>query len=426
MTDPQPAATTDATSVGMLVRAKPSAGKTATDKINADTIIADKINADKIAADTVATGFRRIAEAEFAAESPLYDRLARAVAGRPDLFEPLFAAPPTQRRALLYFAAVGFVLRTADPGHPLAAWYATLGGTRAATDGDPVAALADFVGTHRADIAALCARKITQTNEVNRAALLRPAWGRAAQIATAMRRPELAIIELGASAGLLLGTDRYAIRYHQGESERTYGEGSLMIDCDIRGDGWPDHAATAVPVASRTGVDLDPIRPGDADGAHWLHACVWPEHTERDTRLDLALAVVADLAPTLVMADMRSGLRAALADVPDGVTPCVLTSHAIVYLDAHGRGELVRSVAAIGAERDMIVVMNEPSALHSWTDPIPRPDAGVTTHITVVAWRNGTATVEVLAEGDPHGRWLRYEPRGYAFAPPALSGASDV
>lgn len=384
--------------------------------------------ADAGARDTaaIAASFRRTAETEFAAESPLYDRLARAVADRPDLSEPLLAAPPTQRRALLYFAAVGYLLRTADPGHPLACWYATLGGTRPAGDGEPVAALADFVGTHRAEITALCARKITQTNEVNRAALLRPAWGRAAQFATAMGRPEVAIIELGASAGLLLATDRYASRFHRGRSERTYGQGRLMIDCDLRGDGWPDHAGTAVPVVSRTGVDLEPIEPGDADGAAWLHACVWPEHTERDARLDLALAMVADLAPTMVAADMRTGLRAALADVPDDVTPCVQTSHAIVYLDADGRGELVRTLASLGTERDMIAVMNEPSVVHPWTAPIPGPQAGLTTHITVVAWRGGTATVEVLAEGDPHGRWLRYEPRGYAYAPPALSGASDV
>jgi hypothetical protein len=380
---------------------------------------------DSRATDAIAASFVRTASAEFAAESPLYDRLARAIADRPELSEPLLAAPLTQRRALLYFAAVGYLLRTADPGHPLAGWYATLGGTRTVHDGDPVAALADFVGTHRTEIAALCARKITQTNEVNRAALLRPAWGRAAEIATAMGRPELAIIELGASAGLLLATDHYAIRYHHGQSERTYGRG-LTIDCDLRGDGWPDHAGTAVPVASRTGIDLEPIGPGDADGAAWLHACVWPEHTERDARLDLALAVIADLAPRMIAADMRTGLQTALADIPHDVTPCVQTSHAIVYLDADGRGELARTIASFGTERDMIVLMNEPSALHMWTTPIPRPDASVTTHVTVVVWRGSTATVEVLADGDPHGRWLRYDPRGYAYAPPALSDASDV
>jgi hypothetical protein len=55
---------------------------------------------------------------------------------------------------------------SAEPGRPAAGrrparGYSTLGGTRAATDGDPVAALADFVRAHRAEIAALCARKIT-------------------------------------------------------------------------------------------------------------------------------------------------------------------------------------------------------------------------------------------------------------------------
>jgi hypothetical protein len=83
-------------------------------------------------------------------------------------------------------------------------------------------------------------------------------------------------------------------------------------------------------------------------------------------------------------------------------------------------------LASLGAECDMIVVMNEPSVLHAWTDPIARLVPGVRTHVTVVAWRGGAATVEVLVEGDSHGRRLRYDPRGYGYARPALSGASDV
>jgi hypothetical protein len=160
-----------------------------------------------------------------------------------------------------------------------------------------------------------------------------------------MRRPELAIIELGSSAGLLLVIDRYAIRYHHGRSERTYGEGSLTIGCAPRGDGRPGHAATAVPVA-----------------------------------------------------------------------PAVAGRHRT----RHDRCRCVHSREA------QLPVMNEPSPLHPWSDPIPHPEGELTTNVTVVAWRGGTATVEVLAEGDPHGRWLRYDPRGYGYTPPALSGASDV
>src|SRR5215475_2533139 len=158
----------------------------------------------------IAAAFRRIAETEFAPESPLYERLALAIADRPDLGVPLLAAPPQQRRPLLYFAAVAHVLRTIDPLHPLAEWYPVLGGDRPATDGDPVAALADFVDTHRDSIERLCATKITQTNEVRRAALLRPAFGRAAEIIAEIAATngsdgtgEMALIELGTSAGLL-------------------------------------------------------------------------------------------------------------------------------------------------------------------------------------------------------------------------------
>jgi hypothetical protein len=406
----------------------------ASNPIMDDPHSSDATNAAEV--QRVADGFRRIAVAEFARDSPLYERLSYAVADRPELLAPLLAAPVTQRRALLYFAAVAYLLR-AEPRHPLADWYPVLGGERAATDGDPVAALADFVGAHREAIQRLCATRTTQTNEVRRAALLRPAFGRAAEIANASvgtvesaadasGSGGIALIELGTSGGLLLATDRYAIRYHNGERSDTYGDGELSIDSEIRGDGWPSPAGTAVPITTRTGIDLNPIRPGDADGAAWLHACIWPEHTDRDRRLDLALAEVAKVGPMMIAADMRDGLAAAVDVVPADVTPCVFASHALIYLDAGGRADLVRLLTEIGARRDLIVITNEAHQLHAWTDPVPHVEHDVTTLVTVVAWRGGQATVEVLAEADAHGRWLRYEPHRYPFAPPALSGASDA
>jgi hypothetical protein len=383
---------------------------------------------DAAAIERIAAGVRR-SVGEFAPASPLYARLATAAADRPEMLTPLLAAPPTQGRALLLFAAVAYLLRTEDPHHPLADWYPVLGGRRPATDGDPVGALGDFIDAHRTALGRLCATRRTQTNEVRRAALLRPAFGRAAEIASAAdigrggRTGELSLIELGTSAGLLLATDRYTVTYRGRERTETYHDGSLRIDCDLRGPDWPSPAATEVRVFSRTGIDLAPIEPFDADGAVWLHACIWPEHTDRDARLDLALAEVARLRPTMIAADMREGLASAVAAVPDGVMPCVFMSHALIYLDRTERTELVRSLAAIGSMRDLVVVMNEPAPLNLWSEPVAQIEPGVTTHVSVIAWRGGAASVEVLAEGDAHGRWLRYEPRVYAFGPPALSGS---
>ena len=50
--------------------------------------------------------FTDFADREARGVSPLYERLARAVALRPGLFRMLDAAPPAQRQATLFFAAV--------------------------------------------------------------------------------------------------------------------------------------------------------------------------------------------------------------------------------------------------------------------------------------------------------------------------------
>src|SRR5262249_33473991 len=160
----------------------------------------------------------------YAGSSPLYERLAYGVADRPDLLAPLLAAGPTQRRSLLYFAGVSYLLRTVAAGHPLAAWFPVLGGGREAHDGDPVAAPADLVGSHREALTRACGERITQTNEANRAALVRPALGRAAELTGG--RP-LALIELGCSGGVLLASDRYEIAYRSGERTRVVGAGRL-------------------------------------------------------------------------------------------------------------------------------------------------------------------------------------------------------
>jgi hypothetical protein len=143
----------------------------------------------------------------------------------------------------------------------------------------------------------------------------------------------------------------------------------------------------------------------------------------REARLTAALAEVAAVAPTMVAADMRTGLDAALAAVPEGVVPCVFASHALLYLDAAGRTEVAVRLAAAGAARDLVVVTNEPAhpEMVLFAEPAPRlePEIRVVTHITVVAWSAGAPSVEVLGEGDAHGAWLRYEPRGYAYRDPA-------
>lgn len=368
--------------------------------------------------------FRHFARREFHGHSARYELLSEFVADRPELAAPLLAAPPSQRRAILYFAAVQYLLRTTAPGHPLSAYLPTLGGSRG-VDADLPVALADLLSTYRRELVTLCATRTTQTNEARRAALLRPGLGRAGQLAAGR---SLHLVELGTSAGLLLIGDRYACRYvgPDGRAE-TYGPAglpeSLTMTCQVRGDRWPDPAAAELPVGDRTGIDLAPIDAADPAATDWLRACVWPEQTDRLARLDAALAEVARLRPRLVAGDMVDQLPLVLSGVKEDVVPCVFASNALTYLDPAGRRRLVDVLARTGARRDLTVVVNEESAsgaelfLGRRPTAAGRPGLLSVGLLTVVAWRAGVATVEVLARTGPHGQWLEWAPQVYDFRP---------
>ncbi|HEY0699138.1 MAG TPA: DUF2332 domain-containing protein [Micromonospora sp.] len=371
--------------------------------------------------------FRHFAHHEFHGYSPLYERMALLLADRPDLARPLLAAGPAQRRAILYLAAVQYLLRTSAHGHPLAAYLPTLGGTRTVDD-DLATALADLVSTYRDELAAICATRTTQTNEARRAALLRPGFGRVTELVGG--RP-IHLVELGSSAGLLLISDRYPVEYTgpDGRHERygPAGPPALTMRCEVAA-GWPDPAAVDPRVAGRVGVDLHPVDAGDPAATEWLRSCVWPEQTERLVRLDAALAEVARVRPRLVTGDMVGSLPGLLAEVDDDVVPCVFASNAVTYLSGPDLGRLVEILARTGARRDLAVVLNEASAVGAELFLGRRPEQagppGVLAVglLTVVVWRGGRAHVEVLARTSPHGQRMAWDPCRYDLEPPAGVG----
>jgi hypothetical protein len=362
--------------------------------------------------------FRAFAVHEFAGHSIRYELLSNAIAEAPGLGEPLLSAPVGQRRAILYFAAAQFLLRGSARGHPLARYLPTLGGTQE-PDGGLVPAFAAFVRDHAGDLAALCASRTTQTNEALRTALLRPAFAHAAELLDG--RP-VSLVELGTSAGLLLIPDRYGYDYGGVPYGRADAPAELIMRCELRGPGRPPHLDRAPAIAGRVGLDLHPVDAADPSAADWLRSCVWPEQVERLARLDAALVEVAAAAPRLVTGDMVAGLAPVLSTV-DAV-PLVFASNALTYLAPDARAELVRALAAEGARRDLVLVVNEAAGaglkLFAPDSPPPEPGLAIGT-LTLVAWLGGTATVTSLAKTAPHGQWLHWRPAGYEYRPPALN-----
>ncbi|MEV7350100.1 DUF2332 domain-containing protein [Micromonospora chalcea] len=233
--------------------------------------------------------YRVFAERETRGVSPAYERLSRVVAGDPELLALLDTLPPAKRQPNLLFGVVR--LR----GGPV----------------DDPAAFRAYVMGHWPDVAAQMRVRATQTNEAGRCAALLP-------VLAALPQP-LALLEVGASAGLCLYPDRYAYRY----GEHRLGEGEPVLDCDLTGTDPPRRLPEVV---WRAGLDVNPLDVTDPADRAWLEALIWPEHRHRRERLRAAAAVAAADPPLLVRGDLVDDLPALAEQAPAGATLVVFHS----------------------------------------------------------------------------------------------------
>lgn len=215
--------------------------------------------------------------------SPTYERLSAAVAGDEEILTLLRTLPKPKRQPNLLFAVVRLL------GGPV---------------GDP-AAFHRFTVANWPAVAAELLARATQTNEAGRCALLLP-------VLVTLPQP-LALLEVGASAGLGLYPDRYTYRY--GDAE--LAAGGPVLDCALTGTAPPVRLPE---VAWRAGLDLHPLAVTDPADLAWLDALIWPEHRHRRDRLRAAAAIAAADPPVLHRGDLVDDLPALAALAPPGAT----------------------------------------------------------------------------------------------------------
>lgn len=240
-------------------------------------------------------------------------------------------------------------------------------------------------------VATILARS-TQTNEVGRLATLVPAFALVAE------RAPVALIEVGASAGLTLFPDRYSYAWTTSSGVRRAGSGPLLT-ADV---GGPAPLPAEVPeVAWRGGIDLNPLDVTDAEQMRWLSFLVWPEHDERRERLARAVGIARADPPALVRGNLLEELPALVASASGHAPVVVFHSAVAAYLSEEDRARFQTMMTGLVADGRCHWVSNEaPNVLPDVTATGPVPDDARGFVLGV----DGRAVA--LTHG--HGLWLRW------------------
>ena len=314
-----------------------------------------------------AEDYRRFARAEAAGRSPAYEELAYAVADDELVLAFLGGLDGPKRQPNLLFGAARYLLGApADPRslHALVE--------------DRARELAYVMNTRR-----------TQTNEPARCAVLLPAL--------AMLPGPLALLEVGAAAGLTLLPDLYSYEYG-GHHLAGHDPQAPTLTCRSSG---PVPLPSEVPeVVWRAGIDLNPLDVRDDSDVTWLECLIWPGEEGRVERLHAAAAVARRHPPTLHRGDLLDDLPRVAALAPSDATLVVYHTAVLAYVDDQKRSAFATAVA----ELDAVWLSNE-------GEGILRGVVSTRRSTGFLLVRDGS---DLLAHTDPHGTWIDWTTAGGA------------
>src|SRR6266702_144596 len=250
----------------------------------------------------LAERYVRFAAIEARGSSPTYEQLALAVSRSPELLEFLAGLPEDRQQPNLFFAAVR---KTA--GVP--------------RGGDH---LVEIVREQAPHVRQIMLARTTQTNEPARCAVLLPALARLPQ--------PLALLEVGASAGLCLLPDRYGYDYGMARLEPLAKETYSPPVFECRASGAVPIPSALPTIAWRAGIDLNPIDVNATAETAWLETLVWPGQEERVHRLRAALAVAQAEPPRIGKGNLLTDLAALMAEAPECATLVVFHTAVLAYV----------------------------------------------------------------------------------------------
>ena len=302
--------------------------------------------------------YRHFGTVDAPGSSPCYADWSVHIAGDPELIARIDEWPYNKRQPLLMLAAARFL----------------------GAGMSPYAEFRRFLDEHWDEVSRIVLSRATQTNEVGRCATLLPSL---AVIAATEGRP-LALIEVGASAGLALFPDRYSYEFDDGGTVTRvgpHGSGERpeppVLRCRTSG---PVPLPDSLPeVVWRAGIDLNPLDVRNPDDVAWLEALIWPEQEFRRERLRRAIAVAREDPPLLVAGDLNAQLPSLAAQAPADAALVVLHSAVMGYLSADGRAQFRATMQGLARDRGCHWLSNEGETVifqEDGSSVVPEMDAG--------------------------------------------------
>lgn len=330
--------------------------------------------------DAAKARYRCFVERECKGYSDLYYSLAIATASDDELIEFISEMPETQPN--LFFAVIQFL--TGPEAMP-----------RSGQE------LREFVSGRRTEVAELMRTHRTQTNEVGRCAVVLPALP--------VGNP-LALLEVGASAGLCLLIDRYFYDY----GSVTVGDESspVHLRCSVAA---PAPVPERVPdIVWRAGLDLNPVDATDDEAVRWLLSCVWADHADRRERLASAFDMSRDWNPRVYRGDLADDLPALIGEVPRDATLVVFHSAVLPYVAAERRARFAAELSQASQHRAVTWISNEGPGVLSEIDSLAPPMKAMSFLLARTEFAEGVREDRFLGFAHPHGatlEWLAGDPR---------------
>jgi hypothetical protein len=322
--------------------------------------------------------------------SPLYAHLCLESTNEPEILSLVGNADFATQISNLLFAAVQYLLLK-DSKHPLAAFYPNLS-EAALPIVDAYPYFRAFCIEHAEEIKGLVESQRVQTNEVGRCAGLLPAFQLVAQRGEG--KP-LTLLEIGASAGLLLLWDSYCYNY---ESMAQVGNpsSSVQLSCEIKGAYQPPITNHFPSIGKRLGLELNPIDLSDDNAIRWLEALIWPEHQDRRRLLKAALGLAKEHSPQIIGGNAAETLPEVLGEIADDTTLCVFHSYTFAQMPRKIQEEIHRQLIEHSKQRSLFRISQE------WLDGWEKP------RLELFHYHQGEVQSELLAYTESHGRWLEW------------------